>query len=101
MLLIDEHNSKYIDSERLNTNRTSVFLSHSPSSKTLRTYQMDEKKKSIDEPDNLQCTNKRTHDCNKLKVSNVVESKDNFTRVAIQVSENGIIEVISDKETMV
>lgn len=80
---------------------SSVFLSPSPSCKTLRTYQMDDKKLSIDEPDNLQCTKKRTNSSNKLKVSNVAEDKDNFTRVAIQVSENGIIEVISDKETMV
>lgn len=83
---------------------SSVFLSPSPSSKTLRTYQMDDKndkKLSLDEPDNLQGTKKRTNNCNKPKVSIVAENKDNFTRVAIQVSENGIIEVISDKETMV
>lgn len=101
MLRIDELNSKYIDNERLNTTVSSVFLSPSPSTKTLKTYQVDEKKLTIDEPDNLQCTKKETNNFNKLKVSNIAESKDNFTRVAIQVSENGIIEVISDKETMV
>lgn len=101
MLLIDESNSKYIDNERSDKTMSSVFLSPSPSSKTLKSYQIDDKKLSIDEPDNLQCTKKRTNSSSKLKVSNVAENKDNFTRVAIQVSENGIIEIISDKETMV
>lgn len=101
MLLFDVLNSKYTDNDRLDVNTSSVFLSPSPSSKTLKVYQVDDTKINIDEPDNLQCTKKRENSCNKLKVRNVTENKENCTRVAIQVSENGIIEVISDKETMV
>lgn len=62
---------------------------------------MDDTKINIDEPDNLQSTKKRENNCNKPKVRNVTQNKENCIRVAIQVSENGIIEVISDKETMV
>lgn len=75
-------------------------MSPSPSSKTLKKKGND-KKLCIDQPDNLQHTEKREKICNKPKVRNVVENKENCTRVAIQVSENGLIEVISDKETMV
>jgi hypothetical protein len=75
-------------------------LSPSPSSKTFKTYQIDDKKINIDEPDNLQCTTKRENNCIKPKVRNIAENKEYSSRVAIQVSENGIIEVISDKETM-
>lgn len=72
----------------------------SSSSKNLKTYcQKDDTKINIDEPDNLQCTKKRTN--NKSKVRNVTETKGDCNRVAIQVFKNGIVEVISDKETMV
>lgn len=101
MLLIDVQNSKSIDNDRSDLNMSSVFMSPSPSSKTLKACQIDEKKINIDEPDNLQCTAKRANSCNKPKVRNKEENKEYCTRVAIQVSENGIIEVISDKETMV
>jgi len=90
-------NSKYSNNDILDVNLKSIFLSPSPSNKT----QMDDKKLNIDEPDNLPCTEKRVISCEKTKVRNVAESKENFTRVAIQVSESGIIEVISDMETMV
>lgn len=101
MLLIDVQNSKSIDSDRSDLNMSSVFLSPSPSSKTLKSYQIDDKKINIDEPDNLQCTTKRANSCNKSKVRNIAENKEYCTKVAIQVSANGIIKVISDKETMV
>jgi len=89
-------NSKSInDSSEINS--SSGFLSQFPlSSKTLKTHQTDNNK-----PDNSRSTKKRTSKCNKSKVRNLAENKDNWTRVAIQISENGIIEVISDKETMV
>lgn len=93
-------NSKYTD-DSTDVNTSSVFLSPSPSSKTFKVYETEVKKLNIDEPDNVQITKKRTNNYNKMKVRNVIENKDNWTRVAIQVSENGIIEVISDKETMV
>lgn len=79
---------------------SSVFLSSSPSSETFKKC-VDDVQLCIDQPDNLQRTEKREKNFNKLKVRNVVENKENCTRVAIQVSENGFIEVISDKETMV
>lgn len=84
--------SKCID-DKLDINTSSGFLSPSPVvSKTIKTHQTDNNKRS---------TTKRTNNSNKSKVRNVAENNDNWTRVAIQVSENGIIEVISDKETMV
>lgn len=96
MFIIDVPNSKYID-DSSDINSSSGFLLPFPlSSKTLRTHQTDNNK-----PDNVRSTKKRTNKCNKSKVRNVAEHKDNWTRVAIQVSDNGIIEVISDKETMV
>lgn len=94
-------NSKYSTNDKLDVNLKSVFLSPFSNNKALKTFQMDDKKLNIDEPDNLTCTEKRVVNCEKTKVRNVVESKENFTRVAIQVSECGIIEVISDMETMV
>jgi len=94
-------NSKYSTNDKLDVNLKSVFLSPSHSNKALKTFQMDDKKLDIDKPDNLPCTEKRVINCEKTKVRNVVESKENFTRVAIQVSKSGIIEVISDMETMV
>lgn len=80
---------------------SSVFLSSSPNNKTHKVYHMDDKKLNIDEHVNSQSTKKRTNSCSKPKVRNVPDNKDNCTRVAIQLSKNGIIEVISDKETMV
>lgn len=62
---------------------------------------MEDTKLSIDEPDSVKNTKKRGSNCNKPKVRNIAENKENCNRVAIKVSENGIIEVISDKETMV
>lgn len=100
MRLVDVIYSKYTD-DRSDVNMTSVFLSPSPSCKTLKAYQTEVKKLNIDEPDNVQITKKRTNNYDKPKVRNVIENKDHWTRVAIQVSETGIIEVISDKETMV
>lgn len=100
MLVIYVQNSKCNDNDKSDLNTNSVFLSLSPSSKTPRTYQIDDKKISIDEPDNRQCTTKRTNNCFKSKVRNIAENKECSSRVAIQVSENGIIKVISDKETM-
>lgn len=100
MRLIDVTNSKYTD-DKSDVNTSGVFLSPSPSSKTFKVYETEVKNLNIDEPDNVQITKKRTNNYNKMKVRNVIENKDNWTRVAIQVSENGIIEVISDKETMV
>lgn len=94
-------NSKYTDNNRLDVDLRSVFLSPSPSNKTLKIHQMDDKKLNIDEPDNLQSSEKRVINCNKSKVRNVEESKEKCTRVAIQLSKSGIIEVISDMETMV
>lgn len=94
-------NSKYTDNDRLNTNTSSVFLSPSPSSKTLKTYQMDDQTKNIQESDILYSSKKRTNNCNTAKVRNVAGNNEKCTRVAIQVSKSGIIEVISDMETMV
>jgi len=94
-------NSKYADNDRADINMSSVFLSPSPSSKTLKICQKDDKKLNIDEPDNLQETKKRTNNSYKPKVRNIAENRDTCTRVEIQVSKNGIIEVISDKETIV
>jgi len=94
-------NSKYTNNDKLDINLRNVFLSPSPSHKTLKTYQMDDKKLNIDEPDNLQYNEKKVMNCKKSKVRNIVESKENCSKVAIQVSESGIIEVISDMETMV
>ncbi|XP_022172531.1 nicotinamide/nicotinic acid mononucleotide adenylyltransferase 1 isoform X1 [Myzus persicae] len=99
--LYETLNNKYSTNDILDINSKSVFLSPSPSNKALKTYKMDDKKLNIDEPDSQPCTEKRAVNCEKTKVRNVAESKENFTRVAIQVSESGIIEVISDMETMV
>lgn len=101
LLLYEILNSKYTDNNRLDINTSSVFLSPSASSKTLKIYQKDDTKINIDEPDNLQSTNERENICSKPKVRNVTKNKENCTMVAIQVSKNGIVEVISDKETMV
>lgn len=79
---------------------SSVFLSPSPSSKTLKTYQMDDQTKNIHESDIIHSSKKRAN-CNKVKVRNVAGKNEKCNRVAIQVSKNGIIEVISDMETMV
>jgi len=63
---------------------------------------MDDTKLNIDEPDNYESIKKRENKMsNKPKVRNIAENKQNCNWVAIQVSDNGIIEVISDKETMV
>jgi len=94
-------NSKYLNNDTFDVNLKSTFLSSSPSDNTLRIYPMDDKKLNIDEPDNLHCTEKRVINCKNSKVRNVTESKENCSKVAILVSENGIIEVISDMETMV
>jgi len=94
-------NSKYSNNDKLDVNLKSALMSSSPSNKTLKKYQMDDKKLNIDEPDNLQCNEKRVINCKNSKVRNVAESKENCSKVAILVSENGIIEVISDMETMV
>lgn len=91
-------NNKYTDNDKLDKN---IFLSSSPSDKTLKLYQMDDTKLNIDKPDNYESVKKREKMSNTLKVRNVAENKQNYNWVAIQVSENGIIEVISDKETMV
>ncbi|XP_025421587.1 nicotinamide/nicotinic acid mononucleotide adenylyltransferase 1 isoform X2 [Sipha flava] len=61
-------NNKSNDNDRSDLNTSSVFLSPSPSSKTFKTYQIDDKKINIDEPDNLQCTTKRENNCIKPKV---------------------------------
>lgn len=79
-------------------NKNSKYLNKDS---TLKIYPMDDKKLNIDEPDNLHCTEKRVINCKNSKVRNVAESKENCSKVAILVSENGIIEVISDMETMV
>lgn len=99
LLLFNVQNSKYTDNDKLDKNMSSIFLS-SPSSKTL-IYQIEDTKLNIDEPDNLKSIKKRENNYYESKVRNIVGNKENCNWVAIQVSENGIVEVISDKETMV
>lgn len=78
-----------------------VSLSSSLSSKTLKFHQIDDNNTNIDESNNIQYSNKREKKCNKSKVRHLIKSKENCSWVAIKVSKNGIIEVKSDKETMV
>lgn len=99
LLLFDVLNSKYTD--KSDVKMSTVFLSSSFSSKTLKSHQIDDNRVNIDESVNIQYTNKREKKCNKPKVRHLLKSKENCSWVAIHVSKNGIIEVKSDKETMV
>lgn len=94
LLLIDVLHSKYTDKNESDEKLSTILLSPSLSSKTLKSCKTDDKI-------NTDESNKRENKCYKPKVRHLVESKENCSRVAIQVSKNGIIEVISDKETMV
>ncbi|XP_050436005.1 nicotinamide/nicotinic acid mononucleotide adenylyltransferase 3 isoform X2 [Adelges cooleyi] len=71
--------------------------------KTLQTPSIMDQTVVINEPDHTKIihSKRKENNCKKSKVSNEDESKLNICRVAIQVSKNGLVEVISDRETMV
>ncbi|XP_060833803.1 nicotinamide/nicotinic acid mononucleotide adenylyltransferase 1 isoform X2 [Rhopalosiphum padi] len=66
--LYETLNHKYSNNDKLDVNLKSALMSSSPSNKTLKKYQMDDKKLNIDEPDNLQCNEKRVINCKNSKV---------------------------------